>query len=72
MKNKAWIQMIDEEQAAGPLSEAYAKCADPQTGRAANIMKIHSLNPQSMLDHRAIYRTLIVWPHLRSSVTSGR
>jgi len=62
MKNQAWIQMIDEKQATESLSVAYGKCADPQTGEAANIMKIHSLNPQSMLDHRAMYRTLMFGP----------
>lgn len=58
----AWIDTIDEEDAAGALARAYARCADPTTGRAANIMKVHSLNPQSMLDHRALYRTLMFGP----------
>jgi len=62
MSEIAWIATIDEEAAEGELAAAYQQCADPLTGRAAHIMKIHSLNPQSMLDHRALYRTLMFGP----------
>jgi len=62
MPENAWIRMIDEGEADEELAAAYAQCADPITGRAAHIMKIHSLNPQSMLDHRAMYRTLMYGP----------
>jgi alkylhydroperoxidase family enzyme len=58
----AWIATIDEDEAADDLARAYAECADATTGRAAAIMKVHSLNPQSMLDHRALYRTLMFGP----------
>ena len=62
MTQAAWIKTIDEEEAAGDLATAYAECADPTTGRAAHIMKVHGLSPQSMLDHRALYRTLMFGP----------
>lgn len=62
MTEYAWIEMVDETEADVELAAAYEQCADPITGRAANIMKIHSLNPQSMLDHRAMYRTLMFGP----------
>lgn len=62
MGHDAWITTIDGQDADEALSEAYEACADPLTGRAANIMKVHSLNPQSMLDHRALYRTLMFGP----------
>ncbi|TET52321.1 MAG: peroxidase [Anaerolineales bacterium] len=62
MPEAAWIDVIDEDDADGELAAAYAECADPNTGRAANIMKVHSLNPRSMLDHRALYRTLMFGP----------
>lgn len=59
MTKPAWIDTIDEQRAEARLAAAYEKCADPTTGHAANIMKVQSLNPQSMLDHRALYRTLM-------------
>jgi alkylhydroperoxidase family enzyme len=62
MTEAAWITTLDEEEATDELAGAYAECADPTTGLAAHIMKVHSLNPQSMLDHRALYRTLMFGP----------
>lgn len=62
MSEAAWITVIDEKRAADGLARAYAQCADPTTGKVANIMKVHSLNPPSMLDHRALYRTLMFGP----------
>jgi alkylhydroperoxidase family enzyme len=58
----AWITTIDEEQASDDLARAYAECAASATGRPANIMKVHSLSPRSMLAHRALYRTLMFGP----------
>lgn len=58
----AWIDTIDEDEASGELATAYEECADPTTGRAANIMKVHSLSPRSMQAHRALYRTLMFGP----------
>jgi alkylhydroperoxidase family enzyme len=62
MTEAAWIATVDEKEATDELGRAYAECADPTTGRAAHIMKVHSLNPRSMLDHRALYRTLMFGP----------
>ena len=62
MTEAAWIATIDEEEATDELARVYAECADPTTGRAAHIMKVHSLSPRSMLDHRALYRTLMFGP----------
>jgi alkylhydroperoxidase family enzyme len=61
-KQPAWITTIDEDEASEALAEAYAQCADKETGRAAHIMKVHSLNPRSMLAHRTLYRTLMFGP----------
>lgn len=55
----AWIDVIDDTGAGEELAAAYSQCADSATGRAAHIMKVHSLHPQSMLDHRALYETLL-------------
>jgi hypothetical protein len=62
MPQAAWITTIDEEDASGDLAKAYAECADSATGRAAHIMKVHSLSPRSMLAHRVLYRTLMFGP----------
>lgn len=59
MSDVAWITVVDETDASADVAAAYAQCADPTTGHAAHIMKVHSLNPQSMLDHHALYRTLM-------------
>jgi len=62
MGEGAWITTIDETDAMDDLAQAYAQCASPSTGRAANIMKVHSLNPPSMVAHRKLYRTLMFGP----------
>ena len=62
MSDVAWIATVDEADARDQLAAAYAECADSNTGRAAHIMKIHSLNPRSMLAHRALYHTLMFGP----------
>jgi len=58
----ACTAIVDEVQASNELAAAYEQCGDPGNGHAAHIMKVHSLNPQSMLDHRAIYSTLMFGP----------
>lgn len=55
----AWIEVLSEQQAEGAVATAYASCGDPKTGRVDHIMKVHSLHPQSMLDHENLYRTLM-------------
>ncbi len=62
MSKVAWITTVDEDDAEGDLAVAYEQCANSATGRAAHIFKVHSLNPRSMLDHRALYRTLMFGP----------
>ncbi len=54
----AWIEVIDEKAAEGKLSEQYEKLASPE-GEVDNILKIHSLSPQSLDDHYRLYRTLM-------------
>lgn len=53
-----YIDVIDEADATGELKEAYATIAQTR-GKVANIMKIHSLNPQAMLQHLELYKTLL-------------
>lgn len=57
----AWIKVVDETDATDELREAYAGVAAAR-GKVANILKIHSLAPQAMTVHLALYRTLMFGP----------
>lgn len=43
----AWIKMIEPEEATGPLKEEYAR-AVARAGKVFNILKVQSLNPQTL------------------------
>jgi uncharacterized peroxidase-related enzyme len=58
VSDKAWIRVIDEEEADGALAEAYREMASSR-GKVANIMKVHSLNPEAMRAHMKLYLTLM-------------
>ena len=62
MSHVAWIATVDEADARDDVAAAYGECADRKSGRVPHIWKIHSLNPRSMLNHRALYRTLMFGP----------
>lgn len=51
----AWIRTIDESDAAGDLKEVYVE-QRKQAGDLANILKIHSLAPNVLKAHMALYR----------------
>ena len=55
----AWIRVIDEDEAEGELAEIYDKERMPQTGQVDNILKIHSLHPQTLRDHVQLYTTIM-------------
>ena len=57
----AWIQMIDEAEATGPLADWYAKLVEPWGG-VDNILKIHSLNIPSLEAHYLLYKTVMYGP----------
>lgn len=54
----AWIKVIDETEAEGKLKELYEKMVEP-SGGVDNILKIHSLNPASLVAHFDLYKTLM-------------
>ena len=54
----AWIDIIDEENAEGSLKDQYKELIEPWGG-VDNILKIHSLNPESLSAHVKLYRTLM-------------
>ena len=56
----AWIEVIDEDEAEGPLRSLYERCLDH--GRVDNILKIHSLHPESLDAHLHVYRNIMFGP----------
>jgi uncharacterized peroxidase-related enzyme len=54
----AWIRVIDEPEAQGGLKECYDEIKKAR-GKVANIMKVHSLQPEAMLAHLNFYKTIM-------------
>jgi alkylhydroperoxidase family enzyme len=55
MKSGSRIQMIHEEEAEGKLKELY----DSYGRKVANILKVHSLFPESLEAHYNYYKTIM-------------
>ena len=61
-----WIERTGPQEAEGKLAEAYEKIS---RGRPLDhILEIHTLHPQSLLDHYAMYRTSMFGPSPLSRV----
>jgi len=54
----SWIKVIDEQAAQGRLAAIYTRIAG-QRGRVANIMRVHSLNPEAMNAHLDLYMAVM-------------
>ena len=54
----AWIEIIPEEEAEGDLADQYRQLIEPWGG-VDNILKIHSLSPDSLRAHVLLYKTLM-------------
>ncbi|HIF82607.1 MAG TPA: peroxidase [Candidatus Marinimicrobia bacterium] len=54
----AWIDTINEGDANGSLKDQYEKLKDSRNG-VDNILKIHSLNPESLDAHVRLYKTIM-------------
>lgn len=54
----AWIRMIPLEEASGELKEMYELARTP-SGTVDNVMRAHSLRPQSMRGHLVLYRSVL-------------
>ena len=52
----AWIETLDEGEAQGRLAELYAGAVDPASGRVDHVLRIHSLAPEGLAAHLALYR----------------
>ncbi len=51
-----WIDTVDEDDASGVLLDLYQAMRDPESGRVDNILKAHSLHPEGLKAHFAVYR----------------
>ena len=55
----AWIEVLDEAAVAaagGRLARLFKAAADPYTGRLDNVLKVHSLRPDTLDGHLRLYR----------------
>lgn len=57
----AWIKVTDEDDADGPLRAAYDRVSTAR-GQVANILKVHSVSPDTMNAHLDLYRRLVFGP----------
>jgi len=55
---KAWIELIEPENASGRLVEMYDVVKTPH-GTVDNVMKAHSLRPETMNGHVVLYRSVL-------------
>lgn len=55
----AWIKQIEENEAQGKLRELYKRIANRSKKGVANILKVHSLNPDALEAHLNLYETLM-------------
>ena len=65
-KRSAWIDVIPEQDAEGLLRELYEKEWDKQHNLVDNILKVHSLHPETLRSHIDLYRTVM---YGRSAIT---
>jgi len=54
----SWIEEIAISDADGRLAEVYSELV-AKRGKASNILKVHSLNPDAMSNHLDLYMTLM-------------
>jgi len=54
----AWIEMIADEDASTALKEALDEARTPH-GTVDNVMRVHSLRPQTMRGHVRLYRAVL-------------
>ena len=54
----SWIEEIEVTEAEGKLAEVYAELLQKR-GKIANILQVHSLNPNAMANHLDLYMTIM-------------
>ena len=55
---QAWIEIISEREAEENLAKQYSQLIEPWGG-VDNILKIHSLSPDSLKAHVLLYKVLM-------------
>ncbi len=55
----AFVQIVDEADATGPLARAY-DAIRKRAGRVFNIVKVQSLNPKSLQGGMGLYVTIMM------------
>ncbi|AZR73820.1 peroxidase [Anoxybacter fermentans] len=55
----AWIKVINENEAKGKLKKLYDRLMGPDKSQVANILKVHSLNPDVLEAHLNLYRRVM-------------
>lgn len=53
-----FIKVIEEKNAEGKLKDVYEEIIKSR-GKLSNIMRIHSLNPDAMIKHMELYKTIM-------------
>jgi hypothetical protein len=70
----SWIKTVDEQQASGLLKEIYKGFTG--ANGVPNVIKVHSLHPEVLRDHVALYKTImfdhpdLVVPNVKQSQRS--
>ncbi len=64
----AWIRVIAEDAAQGELAELYRQNREPWGG-VDNVLKIHSVAPETLTPHLALYRSTL---HGRGELTRAQ
>lgn len=54
----AWIEMISDEDAYGDVRDALANARTPH-GTVDNVLRVHTLRPNTMRGHMALYRAVL-------------
>ena len=54
----SWIEEVDVSAAEGRLAEVYAELLEKR-GKVANILQVHSLNPNAMASHLDLYTSIM-------------
>ena len=52
----SWVRTIAPEDAQPPLAALYEAALDPRTGELDNLWRMHSLAPEGLAAHLALYR----------------
>jgi len=55
----SWIKEISSEKATGKLKELFDSIEGRTSGNIANILKVHSLNPEVLEAHLNLYKTIM-------------